>query len=458
MDTAKFKEKYKDLTKALLKRYMNNREHDNVVFSPFSIIMLLDIMADAAGANTKDEIVKTLCGDMTYDEVQEMLKQLQQKLTEDGVLNTANAVIVKDGIRQSIVKDYEKRIEEKFAGKLFSSKNIVQELNAWTVEKTKGMISQIADDSMKDMLFFLANAIAFEAEWEEEYEDIDLINEDFTNADQSVSRVKMLKSVEDTYIENEKYEGFTKPYKDVGFSYVAMLPKDKIYTISEGDIDDVFNSSFRKAPNTIVSVKMPEFKYSFDDQLKEAFGEMGIKAAFTPEADFTGFSSEWLKIESVFHKAFIEVDRKGTKAAAISFAAGNAGGIPDFEIEYKQIILDRPFIYAIVHNETGIPVFVGVTKYIDPLTGDDLMTEDEKDEICRPLFENICSWMFGDDWDGCIETGRNSPEYKLYNKAHIAYYKKNIKELQAVADEVNDYLDRNASPGQKIVNRIMRKK
>ena len=51
------------------------------------------------------------------------------------------------------------------------------------------------------------------------------------------------------------------------------------------------------------------------------------------------------------------MDRKGTKAAAITIAEAVELGEPP---EYEKVILDRPFIYAIMHNETGLPVLAGV--------------------------------------------------------------------------------------------------
>ena len=65
-----------------------------------------------------------------------------------------------------------------------------------------------------------------------------------------------------------------------------------------------------------------------------------------------------MKIEAVKQKVFIKVDRHGTKAVAISAAfligAGCVLGFP------TVIMLDRPFVYAVMHNKTELPVFMGV--------------------------------------------------------------------------------------------------
>ena len=72
---------------------------------------------------------------------------------------------------------------------------------------------------------------------------------------------------------------------------------------------------------------------------------------------------EWLKVDSIIHKAHIEVDRKGTKAAAVTMAFVVAGCAPS--MDFKSVCLDRPFVYAIMDTETGLPVFTGIYNQAD---------------------------------------------------------------------------------------------
>ncbi len=89
--------------------------------------------------------------------------------------------------------------------------------------------------------------------------------------------------------------------------------------------------------------------------------------AFDPElASFNNMVCEQdgtphpLCIDNVIHKTHIEVDRKGTRAAAAT-AIVMTDGCTSVEppVEYIYVILDRPFIYGIIDNETGLPVFLG---------------------------------------------------------------------------------------------------
>jgi len=84
----------------------------------------------------------------------------------------------------------------------------------------------------------------------------------------------------------------------------------------------------------------------------------GINEIFSNLADFSPFSSARLKMDSIIHKARIEVDRNGTKAAAVTMDIVCAGCAPRFD--YKIVELNRPFVYAIIHTKTGLPVFTGI--------------------------------------------------------------------------------------------------
>jgi len=103
---------------------------------------------------------------------------------------------------------------------------------------------------------------------------------------------------------------------------------------------------------------MPEFKYDFGEELSELCKKLGINTIFTPKADFSPMTSAWLKVDAIIHKAHIEVDRHGTKAAAATMAAMALGCAPNFDL--KSVRLNRPFVYAVMDTQTGLPVFTGI--------------------------------------------------------------------------------------------------
>lgn len=355
---------YNKLAAKFFGEYVLAKEKENIVISPLSIIVLLAIAADATDGKTRKEIAEVLKGLLPYDATMGIISLIQKELSASGELVSSNAAIVKKTIENSITPEYRNRLETKFSGELFCTDDIVRAVNTWVKGKTKGMIDQIVDDSMDSMLMTLINAVAFEAEWEDEYDEDDIQENEFNNADGTKSTVNMMFSKEHSYIENEFFTGFLKPYKGGEYSFIALLPKnarnERIFRRAIEKID--FKGLHDSAKYDQVFVEMPEFKGEFKTELTDLFMNMGITNIFSPEADFSPLSSEWLKADSIVHKARIEVDRKGTKAAAATAMFLVAGCVPMGNP--KSVRLDRPFVYAIMHNETGLPVFTGITNYI----------------------------------------------------------------------------------------------
>jgi serine protease inhibitor len=120
-----------------------------------------------------------------------------------------------------------------------------------------------------------------------------------------------------------------------------------------------------------VHVQVPRFRFDSGSQLAGTFGAMGLKTALTNPlhnngADFRGMTSsdepdDQLYITEIFHKAFVDVNEKGTEAAAASgmeMCLGSAEKrlifpfIPIFKA-------DSPFISIIRDRTTGTILFMG---------------------------------------------------------------------------------------------------
>ena len=95
---------------------------------------------------------------------------------------------------------------------------------------------------------------------------------------------------------------------------------------------------------------------------------MGTKDAFNPfAADLSGMGESTNgapHISDVLHKTHIELDNKGTKAAAVTGVVVKATGM-SIPSTVKNVVLDRPFVYAIIDTQTGLPIFLGVCENVN---------------------------------------------------------------------------------------------
>ena len=358
MDIQAYSATYNELAKKIFYTIAKVKMGENLVLSPMSIIMLLGIAADAVQGKAREEITDIIGKGISYEDLITVLSQLQSAVDGGSALMSSNAVCVNEGIKDAIAPEYEARLEELFGGRLFSSDNVARDVNLWVREKTRGMIENAADESMNHVLACLMNAIAFESEWMTPYDDEDVRKGTFHNADGSSSAVQMMGSTESVYVEDAYFSGFIKPYKDREFSFLALLPKHKDEAFLLKSVEQIdFSKLAGSAQFCRVHAAMPEFKYDFGEDLTEACRKIGIRTLFSPQADFSPMSSQQLKVDSVVHKAHIEVDRVGTRAAAVTIEVC-VGCAP--ATEFKTVRLNRPFVYAIMNMETGLPVFTGI--------------------------------------------------------------------------------------------------
>jgi serpin B len=87
-----------------------------------------------------------------------------------------------------------------------------------------------------------------------------------------------------------------------------------------------------------------------------------MKTAFN-NADFTNLTPKSIVISEVKHKTLINVDEKGTEAAAVTSIGIRATSMPISSP--FQMIVNRPFLYVIQDNNTGTILFIGTINKLD---------------------------------------------------------------------------------------------
>ena len=114
-----------------------------------------------------------------------------------------------------------------------------------------------------------------------------------------------------------------------------------------------------------VEAAMPKFKFDTKYELPGALKSMGLNLMFDAENADLKQMAEYpngnVSVDKVIHKAHIEVDEHGTKAAAVTAIDTVANGIAPVE-EVHTVVLDRPFMFAIYDCEENVVLFTGVYK------------------------------------------------------------------------------------------------
>ncbi|XP_075167859.1 uncharacterized protein LOC142240026 [Haematobia irritans] len=341
----------------------------NIVFSPFSIQTCVAMARMGAAGETAAEMDKGFGYTATSeDALADNYHSILATYEDSKILKIANKIY--------IMKNYE--IQEKFnellTKKFFStaeninfaeSQKSAQAINGWVESKTNNLIKDlVSPDSLnQDTRLVLLNAIHFKGDWVHPFPEHGTREKDFYLDETNTVKVQMMH-----ISENFRYGEFPEldatalemPYKDSDLSMLVILPnsrtglaalEEKLKTISLQELTS-------KMYSTKVIVDMPKFKAEFEVELKDVLKNLGMGNMFSDNADFSKMlkSPEPLKVSKVIHKAFIEVNEKGTEAAAATgMSVRKKRSLVDMS-EPKDFICDHPYVYYINHKTIATSV------------------------------------------------------------------------------------------------------
>lgn len=331
----------------------------NTMVSPASVMAAMAMVSTGARGETAAQMAQAF--GMELDALHPALSAWLDGLTggKKTKLNVANSIwFRKDGAE--IAPDFLQKNAETYHASLYAAEfddATVADVNRWVKHETMGLIPQMVDRLPDETTMLLINALAFDGKWTEPFEKNSTLEVPFTQADGTSKNIPMMHGRTEGYFKTADAVGFRKAYTD-GYSLIAILPNqsvtlaDYLASWTPERLTEFLNS---EAAYT-VDIGLPKFKSAYSSTLNNALRAMGIRDAFTESADFSGISRTPLVIDQVLHKTKIEVDESGTKAAAATMVGVKCTSIP---MDSETVILNRPFLYMIVQDETNLPVFLG---------------------------------------------------------------------------------------------------
>ena len=340
----------------------------NTLLSPLSATQALSLLANGAGGETLAQIQEALYGNISVDAWNAYLKYYVNSLpsTRKARLLQANSVWYDQNANLSLHPAFLQTVTDYYNAELYSApfnSHTVNEINKWISNNTDGLIDQAVND-LDDVVMCLINALVFDGKWAEPYEDSDIRDREFHNADGSSQIVDMMYSTENLYLESDTARGFMKQYDGGSYAFVAILPNEDL-TLTEY-LESLTAKGLMQLLNSVqdtdVDAGLPQFEYGFSIELNHVLQKMGMTDAFDPaSADFSGMGGN-LYVGTVLHKTHITVDAHGTKAASITIGGLEPTSAP---APNKTVILDRPFLYMIVDTQSNLPVFIGTVTNFD---------------------------------------------------------------------------------------------
>ena len=344
-------------------------EGENTLISPLSVLYALAMTANGADGETLAQMEQVL--GMDVDNLNSYMLAYLDLLpeTKDYKMSLANSIWFKDDPNFAVEQSFLQTNADYYGAGAYKAafdEGTRNDINNWVKEHTDGMIPEIIDEIPDEAIMYLVNALAFDAKWADEYEEHQIREGRFTMEDGIRQDVDMMHSEEYTYLEDDMATGFIKYYKDRKYAFVAMLPNEGV-SVSQY-VDSLTGEHLRELLNNpqdlTVFASIPKFETEYDIEMSEVLQEMGMTDAFDWRvADFSRLGTYNVDgmnicISRVLHKTFISVSEQGTRAGAATAVEMVAEGAMEI-VEFKEVVLDRPFVYMLIDCETSLPFFIG---------------------------------------------------------------------------------------------------
>lgn len=361
----------------------------NIIFSPYSIRTALAMTYVGARGTTEEEMRNTLLYQLGQDKTHKVLNVLDLYLTNpEGTLpdlpdqrghgdqsdfgdqitelRTANSIWGCQGTSFSapfldiLAREYGAGLRlMDFRSQPEKSRQII---NQWVEEQTADKITDLLPplSITPETRMVLTNAVYFKGAWAASFSRPKSYQPFHLSNSETVYVPVMLRTASSGFAKGDGWKAVDIAYKDGKFSMIIILPEDPSEGLS--DIEKKLSSEWYHSLQTRlkteqVSLTMPVFEFTYEIGASELLADMGMPAAFSSQADFSGMTTEAaLAISEVQHKAFIRVDEKGTEAAAATGVIMVETSIPEPTV---TIIVNRPFLFFIRETETGTMLFAG---------------------------------------------------------------------------------------------------
>ncbi|MCR5627103.1 MAG: hypothetical protein K6F99_07275 [Lachnospiraceae bacterium] len=350
----------------------------NLFYSSYSLLNALALLDNAAEGDTKAELEEVLgITDIAAfnSSIKEYLKKGQN---EQARVSTANGIWVSKEAQfaPEYESEYKPLAEEYFEAVIKEAdfKNdldgVKKDISGWVSDKTEGMIGDYTPLCDESTIVDIVNAVYFYGEWQKKFDASDTYDGDFNGLNKTSNNVSLMRMDDKHFRFTEDENGIKAialPYGDGSKEMDIFIPADgqekNIVELMKG-LDAAAEQALIEKLNsaeeeTISKVIIP--KFTFDnkiDNLSDILKEMGIKSAFENKNEFTKIAQD-LVVSDIGHKAKIEVDEEGSRAAAVTEAMMNLTSVAESDRKL-EFIADKPFVFVIRDKDNNLILFRGM--------------------------------------------------------------------------------------------------
>ncbi len=366
----------------LMKR-VSAQKPGNLMISPLSASINLTMLLNGTSANTRTQIQEMLGypADQSLAEINVSYRELVDALVEADpavTLEIANAIFYRKdfSFKAPFLSTMKDDFNASVQGLDFLDSDAVRIINRWASDNTNRKIPKVIDSIQREMVMFILNAVYFKGNWTSQFDASKTQNMPFyvnpmPNGEGEVAPHILVPTMRGkvtamTYYSND-YKAIELPYGRKNFVMTIVEPAGSLQPFIETLSSHEWNAlTFSPAVGTgqgswrQVDVELPKFTFSYEKVLNDDLKALGMIDAFDPNsADLSGISDADLFVSFVKQNTFVEVNEKGTEAAAVTTTGIELTSLPPvFQI-------NKPFVFIIRERSTNTVLFIG--KVVNPL-------------------------------------------------------------------------------------------
>lgn len=339
---------------------LNNKE-ENIIYSPYSLLIALSMLYEGADGNTKEELNKIISDEQIYN-----INNI------DSVLSVLNKMYIKNNINSIINANYKRSIKEKYNSDIeLNELNDVSIINKYIEDNTFGQIKDMLDEIRGNLL--LINTLAVDMEWPYKIYGNNVNAGLFNNVE--ASYVYGFKKHNASYYKDEDVTVLgldLKQYDNNIYETVIIQPdnfslSEYINNINDDKLNNILNNlkSLRDDPRK-VEIAVPKFSFEYNFNTLDTFSRLGLDL-INPNLSRISDLNDGINI---FHKVNIDFSEAGLKAAAATVIELMVGSARITESEILHITIDKPFLFLLREKTSNTILFMG-TVYNPILWEDD---------------------------------------------------------------------------------------
>ena len=354
----------------LLKQIVGEQPNANVFISPFSVSSVLQMVANGAAGDTKAEMQRVLkTAGLPAEALNAACKGLDQSLNSQTnvILNLANAIWFQEGIRlkPGFVATNGRFFQAELAPVDFRKPESAKIINDWADHSTHGKIKDVVQWPFDPLTrVILADAIYFKGRWDRPFDKQATKDHAFNILPGGTPKQvpTMWQHGHFNYQQGDGFQAVRLPYAGGRLQMYLFLPDTNsspaklLADLNADTWRDKILPKFQDAEGTLA---LPRFKLDYGVTLNDPLKALGMRRAFTDDADFSAMADEPLLVSEVKQKSFVEVNEEGTEAAAVTTVRMRPTGVFRPQKPFEMIV-DRPFLFVIGDDETKSILFMGV--------------------------------------------------------------------------------------------------